>query len=469
MGSTRADPPSPSRDDGRIALDGTLVPSRDRAIDGLAQVDVRRGPLLDLSRHDEEAIDDPGQAIDLEVGRLEALADGLVGRLRDRAFEPELHGGQGRSELVRGVGDELALRLDRALEPVGHLVERLPELLDLPGAAHVAGAGREVAVPQALRGTGQPRERPGEGSGEPEREQQPGRERREPDRAQADGDVADVVVDLLHAPGEPNGAQELFLVLDRNGGRHDVVTEIDAVSDLREGRPLQGPLDLGSSRCCVEGFRRDRAVGVRDEEPSVVDHDHPAVDLLGRLRDEQVQPSRVVDVVDADLRRDPLRLEQRLVRELGRRPSLEVDRERDAQRDDQDDEDVREREDEPGSDLRGRLLGLGIRTEPEAHPADRRDVRRVRGVVLDLLAEPGDVHVERLGRAEPVGIPDLVHDPFAAQHLPGVRHQEVQQVELASRELDRFVVLGDGARGGIETERPDLDRALLISSSGRAA
>ena len=102
-------------------------------------------------------------------------------------------------------------------------------------------------------------------------------------------DVADVVVDLLHVPGEPNGAQQPFLVLDRNGGRHDVVTEIDAVSDLRERRPLQGPLDLGSSRRGVERFRRDRAVGVRDEEPSVVDHDHPAVDLRGRLRNEQVR------------------------------------------------------------------------------------------------------------------------------------------------------------------------------------
>jgi hypothetical protein len=155
------------------------------------------------------------------------------------------------------------------------------------------------------------------------------------------------------------------------------VTQIDAVSDLGERRSFQRPLDLGSSRRGVEGFRRDRAVGVRDEEPSVIDHDHPAVDLRGRLRDEQVQASRVVDVVDADLRSDPLRLEQRLVRQLGRRASLEVDRERDAQRDDQDDEDVREREDEPGPDLRGRLLGLGIRTEPEAHTADRRDVRRM--------------------------------------------------------------------------------------------
>ena len=75
------------------------------------------------------------------------------------------------------------------------------------------------------------------------------------------------------------------------------------------------------------------------------------------------------------------------------------------------------------------------------------------------------MHVERLRRPEPVGIPDLVHDPFPAQDLPGVRHQEVQQIELAGGELDRVVVLGDGARGGIETERPDLDRALLISAA----
>jgi hypothetical protein len=170
-------------DDGRIALLGAFVPSHDRAIDGLAQIDVRRGPLLDLSRHDEEAIDDPGQAVDLEIGRLEALTNRLVGRLRDRALEPELHGGQGRSELVRGVRDELALRLDRTFEPVGHLVERPPELLDLASAGHVAGASREVAVPQSLRGGRQARERAGERSGQPEREQQPGRERGQPDRS----------------------------------------------------------------------------------------------------------------------------------------------------------------------------------------------------------------------------------------------------------------------------------------------
>jgi hypothetical protein len=161
------------------------------------------------------------------------------------------------------------------------------------------------------------------------REQQPGRECRESDCAEADRDVADVVVDLLHAPRDPNGAEESFLVLDRNGGRHDVVTEIDAVSDLREWSPLQGPLDLGSTGCGVQRLGCHGAVGVCDKEPSVVDHDHPPAPLRRRLRDDLVQAGRVVDVVGTDLRRDSLCLEQRLSRQLGRRASLEVHGERD--------------------------------------------------------------------------------------------------------------------------------------------
>jgi hypothetical protein len=40
--------------------------------------------------------------------------------------------------LVRRVRHELALRLDGAFHPVGHLVERTSQFLDLLGAAHVA-------------------------------------------------------------------------------------------------------------------------------------------------------------------------------------------------------------------------------------------------------------------------------------------------------------------------------------------
>jgi hypothetical protein len=89
------------------------------------------------------------------------------------------------------------------------------------------------------------------------------------------------------------------------------------------------------------------------EEPLFVHHEHPSTHLGGRLRDDLVEAGGIVDVVPADLRGDPLRLEEGLGRELCRRAPLQVDGEWDPERDDQDDEDVREREDESGSYLRG--------------------------------------------------------------------------------------------------------------------
>jgi hypothetical protein len=131
------------------------------------------------------------------------------------------------------------------------------------------------------------------------------------------------------------------------------VSEIDAVPDLGERRPLERPLDLGPTRRGVQRLRDHRAVRVRDEEPLFVHHEHPSTYLGGRLRDDLVEADRVVDVVPADLRGDPLRLEEGMGGQLGRRAPLEVDGEGDPERDDQDDEDVREREDESGSYLRG--------------------------------------------------------------------------------------------------------------------
>jgi hypothetical protein len=79
---------------------------------------------------------------------------------------------------------------------------------------------------------------------------------------------------------------------------------------------------------------------------------------LRGLGDDRVERLLVVQLTRVDRRRDALRLDQCLILELGRGPSLQVDRERDAERDDEDQEDVREREDEAGADLRGCLLSL---------------------------------------------------------------------------------------------------------------
>src|SRR5579884_1500705 len=77
--------------------------------------------------------------------------------------------------------------------------------------------------------------------------------------------------------------------------------------------------------------------------------------------------------------------------------------------------------------------------EPEAHAPQRRDQPGRGRVVAELLAEPGDVHVERLGRAVPVLVPDLVHDAVPGHGPARLRRQQGQQVELLGRELQFLV------------------------------
>src|SRR5215831_15598326 len=90
--------------------------------------------------------------------------------------------------------------------------------------------------------------------------------------------------------------------------------------------------------------------------------------------------------------------------------------------------------------------GLITPLEPEPDAAHGGDVARAVRVVAQLPAEPRDVHVERLGRAPPLAVPDLPHDLFPRDHLPGVVHQHTQQVELLGGELE-LVVADPGAPG----------------------
>ena len=57
-------------------------------------------------------------------------------------------------------------------------------------------------------------------------------------------------------------------------------------------------------------------------------------------------------------------------------------------------------------------------------------------------------------------VPDLVHDVLAADHVAGVCHEHVEQVELLGGKLYRLAVIRDGSRGGIEVDGADVDRTL---------
>src|SRR5215471_10450110 len=71
-----------------------------------------------------------------------------------------------------------------------------------------------------------------------------------------------------------------------------------------------------------------------------------------------------------------------------------------------------------------------------AHAPHDLDVRGPAGVALDLLAQSANVHGDRALVAEEVAVPDGVEQLVAAERLPTVSHEEVQQVELLRGQID---------------------------------
>src|SRR5215472_5299388 len=74
--------------------------------------------------------------------------------------------------------------------------------------------------------------------------------------------------------------------------------------------------------------------------------------------------------------------------------------------------------------------------KPEAHAPYRSDVLRAVRVVPELAPQPRHVHVQGLGRAPPLGVPDLAHDLLPGDDLAGLGDHEREEVELLGRQLD---------------------------------
>src|SRR5205814_1474145 len=86
--------------------------------------------------------------------------------------------------------------------------------------------------------------------------------------------------------------------------------------------------------------------------------------------------------------------------------------------------------------IRRRRMLRRSRLEAQADSANGHQPLGVARILTELAAQPRDMHVERLGRPEPVLVPDLRHDLLAGDDAPRFSHQECQQVELLRRELD---------------------------------
>src|SRR5690606_2659327 len=77
------------------------------------------------------------------------------------------------------------------------------------------------------------------------------------------------------------------------------------------------------------------------------------------------------------------------------------------------------------------------------------------GVVSEFAAQPGDVHVQCLGRSPPVGVPHAPHELLPGDHLARVADEDPQQVELLGGELQFPVAQPGSARVVVDADSVD--------------
>src|SRR5207244_11726597 len=80
---------------------------------------------------------------------------------------------------------------------------------------------------------------------------------------------------------------------------------------------------------------------------------------------------------------------------------------------------------------------------------------------LGLPPQVADVHVEGVRCEAEVVTPDSLEDDRAREHLPWVRHEELEQGKLRAGELDGLPAAANLARSGIELEIGELQALVL--------
>ena len=97
--------------------------------------------------------------------------------------------------------------------------------------------------------------------------------------------------------------------------------------------------------------------------------------------------------------------------------------------------------------------GIG-RAQAIAGAAHRVQQRAVE-ILVDLLPQPADMHVDDVGLRVEVIVPDVLEQHRAGHDMAGVAHQVFEQLELARQQLDRLVAALDRAGQQVELEVGD--------------
>ncbi len=156
----------------------------------------------------DQVADERGQLLELrhQVGAQPRAVAGVRRPAAGEYLEVGPQRGQRRAQLVRGVGDELALRALGALERFEHRVERGREPRDFVLALGLDPAREVARRGDVLGGLGELRDRPDRGAGGEPREHDGERDPHQCERAERPAQRAERAVDLGQRPrGDDRG------------------------------------------------------------------------------------------------------------------------------------------------------------------------------------------------------------------------------------------------------------------------
>src|SRR5262245_21422420 len=117
---------------------------------------------------------------------------------------------------------------------------------------------------------------------------------------------------------------------------------------------------------------------------------------------------------------------------------------------------------------RGQASLIAATDEPVADAPHGLDEGGMAGIVAELLAEPGDEHVDRAVVGLPVEAARGLQDAVAGEDAPAVPHEEREQLELGGGELEGAALEPRRARVPLDLERPHLHRLARLRAGPAA-
>ena len=431
------------------------------------QLDDRRAqePVLARLGEQQQVLDEPAHALDLDrrrASRRGAPRPRRAGRQGEH-LELAADDRQRRAQLVRGVGDERRLAVERVLEAVEHVVEGVGQHADLVVAGGDLHARAEVAARRrarrrapcaaaAPRCARRPRSRPERG--QRRRARRRAGTRRAP-RAWR-GPWAPV------GSPTPSARDDAPVRCARSCTSSCDATAVGKLVEAVAGRRGQEARAPARFSCALLRPRSRRSSG--GESPSssgslltgAPADGHDEEHVAGRAgtaggRDRRGRARRPPTGRGEPARHDLLERRhvraQVLVRALGqlaRGPGVDGG-EGDPDADDHDRDD---QQGDPGSQP---AQAHQPSTQPVARRAHGLDRRRPVGE-RELAAQVADVDLDDVRARVVVVAPDAVEDLLARQHLAGVAHEVREQVELLRREVHRRPVAGHRAAQQVELD-----------------